>query len=152
VSASRAGGDATLPAAPTAVAAKVRVIYGDTDMMGVAYYGNYLRWFEIGRNELIRARGMTYRQFEERGLMLPVSEAHVKYLKSAVYDDVLEIHTRAGDLGRVRMEFVYEVWRAEGASGPRALIATGSTVHACLAMKGSKPTRVPDDVLAMLRI
>jgi acyl-CoA thioester hydrolase len=129
----------------------VRVIYGDTDMMGIAYYGNYLRWFEVGRNELIRARGMTYRQFEERGLILPVTEAHVKYLKSAVYDDVLEVHTQAGDLGRVRMEFVYEVWRSEGPSGPRALIATGSTLHACLTRRESKPTRIPDDILAAIR-
>jgi len=134
----------------TPVIAKVRVIYGDTDMMGVAYYGNYLRWFEVGRNELIRARGMTYRQFEERGLILPVSEAAVKYLKSAVYDDELEIHTSIADLARVRMVFAYEVWRAEGASGARALIATGSTTHACLSRDASKPTRIPEDVAALL--
>jgi len=132
------------------VVATVRVIYGDTDMMGVAYYGNYLRWFEVGRNELIRARGMTYRQFEDRGLILPVTEAHVKYARSAVYDDVLEIHTRVGDISRVRMDFQYEVWRAEGASGPRALVASGSTAHACLAREGMKPTRIPDDVAALL--
>lgn len=134
----------------TPVIARVRVIYGDTDMMGVAYYGNYLRWFEVGRNELIRARGMTYRQFEERGLILPVTDAAVKYLKSSVYDDELEIHTRLGELGRVRMEFLYEVWRAEGASGPRARVATGSTTHACLAREGMRPTKIPTDVVEML--
>lgn len=128
----------------------LRVIYGDTDTMGVAYYANYLRWFEAGRNELIRSRGMTYRQFEERGLILPVSEVQVRYLKSALYDDVVEIHTKVGDLGRVRIEFAYEVWRADGPSGPRALLATGATVHACLARESLKPTRIPDDVAAML--
>ena len=134
----------------TPVVSNVRVIYGDTDMMGVAYYGNYLRWFEVGRNELIRARGMTYRQFEERGLILPVSEAAVKYPKSAVYDDELEIHTSVTELTRVRMVFGYEVWRAEGASGPRVLVATGATTHACLARESSKPTRIPEDVAALL--
>ena len=129
----------------------IRVIYGDTDQMGIAYYGNYLRWFEAGRNELIRGRGMTYRAFEERGLILPVLEAHVKYLKSAVYDDELEIHTFVGELSRVRMEFTYEVVRREGASGPRELLATGSTVHACLARDGMKPTRIPEDVAAKLK-
>lgn len=133
------------------VVATVRVIYGDTDMMGVAYYGNYLRWFEAGRNELIRARGMTYRQFEERGLILPVTEAHVKYAKSAVYDDLLEIHTRVGEIARVRIGFDYEVWRTEGPSGPRALIASGSTMHACLTRDGSKPARFPEDVASLLR-
>ena len=133
-----------------AVIARVRVIYGDTDMMGVAYYGNYLRWFEVGRNELIRSRGMTYRQFEERGLILPVSEAQVKYLKSAVYDDELEIHTTVAELTRVRMVFFYEVWRAEGPSGPRLLVATGATTHACLSREGGKPTRIPADVAALL--
>ena len=130
--------------------AVVRVIYGDTDMMGMAYYANYLRWFEVGRNELIRARGMTYRQFEERGLILPVIEANVRYKKSAVYDDELEIATEVAAAGRVKLEFRYQVWRREGASGPRELLAEGSTVHACLAREGGKPTRLPEDVLAAL--
>ena len=93
----------------TPVVATVRVIYGDTDNMGVAYYANYLRWFEVGRNEFLRARGATYREVETRGLILPVAEANVRYLKSAVYDDVLEIHTSVGEVGRVKLEFVYEV-------------------------------------------
>jgi acyl-CoA thioester hydrolase len=128
----------------TPVVATIRVIYGDTDMMGVAYYGNYLRWFEVGRNELIRARGMTYRQFEDRGLILPVVEASVKYWKSALYDDVLEIHTTVSELSRVRMGFEYVIRRGEDR------IATGATVHACLS-KAGKPSRIPDDVADMLR-
>lgn len=128
----------------TPVVATIRVIYGDTDMMGVAYYGNYLRWFEVGRNELIRARGMTYRQFEDRGLILPVVEASVKYWKSALYDDVLEIHTTVAELSRVRMGFEYVIRRGEDR------IATGTTMHACLS-KAGKPSRIPDDVADMLR-
>jgi len=141
-----------------AVVSKTRVIYGDTDMMGVAYYGNYLRWFEMGRNELIREKGMTYRQFEERGLILPVAEVEAKYLASAKYDDVIEVHTRVAEMGRVRVSFEYEVWRAvqpatetEPAHGERELLCTGVTVHACLTRADSKPTRIPDDVAALLR-
>lgn len=140
------------------VVARTRVIYGDTDMMGVAYYGNYLRWFELGRNELIRAKGMTYKQFEERGLILPVAEVEAKYLESAVYDDVIEVHTRVAQIGRVRIAFEYEVWRAEQpatetepARGERELLATGVTVHACLARAGGKPSRIPEDVAALLQ-
>ena|SRR5579859_3422714 len=125
----------------------VRVIYGDTDMMGIAYYANYLRWFEAGRNELIRAQGMTYRELEERGLILPVVEAHVRYLKPARYDDELEVVTTVGETGRVRLEFLYEVRRGT----PAELVATGSTVHACLLREGMKPARLPDDVLERLR-
>ena len=140
------------------VIAKTRVIYGDTDMMGVAYYGNYLRWFEMGRNELIREKGMTYRKFEERGLILPVAEANVKYLKSARYDDPIEVHTRVAELGRVRVSFEYEIWRAqeeatetEPERGERELLATGVTVHACLGRADGKPARIPDDVAELLR-
>jgi acyl-CoA thioester hydrolase len=137
---------------------KTRVIYGDTDMMGVAYYANYLRWMEMGRNELIREKGMTYRKFEERGLILPVAEVEAKYLASAKYDDVIEVHTRVSEMGRVRVSFEYEVWRAvqpatetEPAHGERELLATGVTVHACLTKSDNKPTRIPDDVAALLR-
>lgn len=133
-------------------AARIRVIYGDTDMMGVAYYGNYLRWFEAGRNELIRGRGYTYKQMEDQGLILPVTEAHVKYLRSAFYDDLLEVITGTKEIGRVRVSFYYEVWRVEApASGkPRELLATGWTEHACLARDGLKPTRIPAEIARLL--
>ena len=140
------------------VMSTTRVIYGDTDMMGVAYYGNYLRWFEMGRNELIRAKGMTYRQFEERGLILPVAEVEAKYLKSAHYDDRIEVLTRVAEMGRVRVSFEYEVWRGvipatdtEPEKGERELLCTGVTVHACLTRADGKPTRIPDDVAELLR-
>ena len=151
------GGMKPVPLAKPVIA-KTRVIYGDTDMMGVAYYGNYLRWFEMGRNELIREKGMSYRQFEERGLILPVAEVEAKYLRSAKYDDFIEVHTRVAEMGRVRISFEYEVWRAEQpatetepASGERELLATGVTVHACLTRAEGKPARIPEDVADLLR-
>lgn len=68
-----------------------RVIYGDTDNMGPAYYGNYFRWFEMGRNELFRSMGLAYATAERRGLYLPVAETYCKYLQPAKYDDFLII-------------------------------------------------------------
>lgn len=151
------GGMSPVPLAKPVVSS-CRVIYGDTDMMGVAYYANYLRWFEMGRSELIRAKGMTYGQFEQRGLILPVAEVVAKYLKSAHYDDLIEVHTRVAEIGRVRISFEYEVWRAEQpatdtepAKGERELLATGVTVHACLARADGKPSRIPEDVAELLR-
>ena len=70
-----------------------RVLYGDTDSMGVAYYANYLRWFEIGRTELFRRVGSTYRLLEEQGCFLPVYEAYCRYHNPARYDDIIRIET-----------------------------------------------------------
>ena len=84
--------------------ARYRVIYGDTDQMGLVYYGNYLRYFEIARNEFLRLAGARYRAFEEtHRLMLPVVEAHVRYRRPARYDDELAIYAAiAGGARRVR--------------------------------------------------
>jgi acyl-CoA thioester hydrolase len=103
-----------------------RVIYGDTDRMGVAYYGHYLRWFEIGRTELIRSWGLSYKSLEDGGVFLPVSEVHCKFLSSARYDDVLTIETSLDAGLRAGMKFDYEIFKAEDAK----LLATGYTIHA----------------------
>ena len=87
----------------TAARTQVRVIYGDTDAMGFAYYGNYLKWFEIGRSEWFRKTGTTYRELEKSGLYLPVVEAHCSYLKPAFYDDLLTIETSFKFAGPARL-------------------------------------------------
>src|ERR671933_1853959 len=101
------------------VTTQIRVIYGDTDQMGVVYYANYLRFFEGARGEWIRQLGLTYAQIEERGIYLPVLEVGVRYLKPARYDDVLEIHLRVSHT-RVKVRFDYKVYR-EGGSDPLIL-------------------------------
>ncbi|HET6437504.1 MAG TPA: thioesterase family protein [Anaeromyxobacter sp.] len=127
------------------VRTEIRVIYGDTDRMGVVYYANYLRYFESGRNEFIRAKGLRYRDFEERfGLVLPVAEAGVKYLEAARYDDMLAVETTLAELGRASARFTYRIVR-DG-----ALLATGFTVHACLDGEG-RIRRLPAELLAALR-
>jgi acyl-CoA thioester hydrolase len=116
----------------------VRVRYAETDQMGVVYYANYFVWFEVGRTDLLRSTGSTYRELEAEGVALPVIEAHCAYLRSARYDDELEIHTAGRFVSPIRVEFTYEVIRpADGAT-----IATGRTVHASLDRDG-KPRRPP---------
>lgn len=67
--------------------------YAETDQMGVVYYGNYAQYFEVGRVEAIRNLGFSYKQMEEEGIMLPVTELNIKYLRPAKYDELLSIHT-----------------------------------------------------------
>jgi len=86
-----------------------RVIYGDTDAMGIAYHANYLRWFEMGRNELFRHLGLPYREIEAEGFMLPVSEVKCKYLTPARYDDVLVIETTVNAGFRAGIQFDYVI-------------------------------------------
>jgi acyl-CoA thioester hydrolase len=104
---------------------QIRVTYGETDAMGVVYYANYLRWFEIGRTEMMRHLGIAYREMEEQGIYLPVSEAFCKYHRSAKYDEILVIETKIDFLKRVSMQFSYRILREEDG---RELV-TGSTLH-----------------------
>jgi acyl-CoA thioester hydrolase len=126
-----------------AVQAPVRVLYGDTDAMGQAYYGNYLKWFEVGRAEWFRARGMSYREVESRGVFLPVVEAHCAYRKPAFYDDILYIATSFQFAGPARLRFEYEITR-DG-----EILTTGYTVHVCV-NKDRKVLKPPDYLKALL--
>lgn len=119
----------------------VRVRYADTDKMGVAYYANYLVWFEVARTELLRSLGWTYREMEESGVFLPVIEARCEYRRSARYDDELEIHTTGELLTPVRLAFDYTV-RIAGSEPPAAV---GRTVHAATTADG-RPCRLPERV------
>jgi acyl-CoA thioester hydrolase len=123
---------------------EIRVIYGDTDQMGVVYYANYLRFFEAARNEFIRAKGLRYRDFErDFQLMLPVVEAGVEYRRPARYDDLLTVEIALAEARRATARFQYRVLR-EG-----ELLATGHTVHACVD-SGGRVRRLPGELLARL--
>lgn len=121
--------------------ATLRVIFGDTDAMGIAYYANYLRWFEVGRAELMRRKGMAYRELEDAGIHLPVTEASVRYHAPARYDDLLDIHAEMRGVRRASIAFGYRIVAADG-----ALLAEGSTVHAFTDEAG-KVVRVPAEFL-----
>src|SRR2546426_9501538 len=99
------------PLSSTRSISRVRVRYAETDKMGVVYYANYFVWFEVGRTDLLRNSGSTYRDLEAEGISLPVIEAHCEYLRSACYDDELEIQTTGTLLSPIRVEFDYKVIR-----------------------------------------
>jgi acyl-CoA thioester hydrolase len=115
-----------------------RVIYGDTDQMGVVYYANYLRWFESGRSELLRQIGLPYGKIEEQGFHFPVTEVSCRYAHSARYDEVVKIETELSSLGRATLVFNYHVSRESDGT----LLATGSTRHACIDQAG-RLSRIP---------
>ena len=128
------------------VEARLRVIYGDTDQMGVVYYANYFRYFEFSRAEYLRAQGWTYREMEAEGALLPVVEATAHYKSSARYDDLLVIRAAVTELRRASLSFEYEIRRETDG----AVLVTGRTVHACIGRDG-KPTRLPEKVTELLR-
>ncbi|KRF03589.1 thioesterase [Paenibacillus sp. Soil766] len=107
---------------------QLRVRYQETDQMGVVYHANYLTWFEIGRTELIRSLGYPYRKIEEMGLLLPVTEADLKFKKPARYDDVIGIYTRVLQAGGVRLQFAYEIRRIND-DLTEELLVTGTSHH-----------------------
>lgn len=115
-----------------------RVIYGDTDQMGVVYYANYLRWFERGRSEFLRQIGLPYAKIEAAGFHFPVAEVTCRYAQSARYDDVIEIATTLVDLSRVYLLFDYKISR----QADHLVLATGSTKHACIDHQG-QVKRIP---------
>jgi acyl-CoA thioester hydrolase len=127
------------------VATELRVIYGDTDQMGIVYYANYLRFFEAGRNEFIRAKGLRYRDFEAHyALRLPVTEASVRYQQPARYDDLLRLETSLAEIRRASAAFAYRLVREDG-----LLLATGRTVHACVDLEG-RIRRLPEELVTSL--
>ena len=113
--------------------------YADTDAMGVAYYANYLAFFESGRVEAMRQIGADYAQVVGRGVHLPVIEATVRYRRPAHFDDLLLVDTHAADMGVVRFSFVYDVRRETDG----VVVATGHTVHACVDAQSLRPVRLP---------
>ena len=122
----------------------VRVRYAETDQMGVAYYANYFVWFEVARTDWLRAAGLTYREMEADGVLLPVIEARCEYKSPARYDDALSVSAVARVVSLARLAFDYEV------TGPTALIAVGSTVHATVDRTG-RPIRMPARIKELLR-
>lgn len=93
---------------------QLRVRYGETDQMKIVYYGNYANYFEVGRVESIRQLGYSYKEMEADGIIMPVVETHIRYLRSAVYDDLLTIKTTLKELPRNhRIEFYQEVFNEE---------------------------------------
>ncbi|MCK0159832.1 acyl-CoA thioesterase [Allomuricauda sp. F6463D] len=122
-----------------------RVRYAETDQMGVVYHGNYTQYFEMGRVEWLRAMGITYKSMEDNGIMLPVISLHIDYKKSALYDDLLTVHTHLKSKPMVKIEFDYTLTNESG-----ELLATANIVLAFMDKKTGRPIKCPDYILEKL--
>lgn len=132
--------------APQSVS-RVRVRYAETDQMGIVYYANYFVWFEVGRTDLLRQAGWSYREMEAEGFSLPVIETGCRYVQPARYDDELDVTTRGVLLSPVRVRFDYQIVRVSDARP----LASGHTVHGSLDTTG-RPCRLPDHVRAIFTL
>jgi acyl-CoA thioester hydrolase len=117
---------------------KIRVYYEDTDQMGVVYYGNYARYYEIGRTEMIRELGFTYKQLEEMNIMLPARSLKINYLKSAYYDELLTVRTIVDTIPMVKFPIKTEIYNEKG-----ELINSGEVVLVFYNSLTNKPVSAP---------
>lgn len=123
----------------------LRVRYGETDQMGYCYYGNYAQYFEVGRVEALRAAGMSYRELEDSGIMLPVSDLTVNYHAPAKYDDLLIITTKIVSITGARILFHYEIHNESG-----VLISKASTTLVFVKKETMRPTSPPTEFIELM--
>ena len=123
---------------------RLRVRYKDTDTMSVVYYGNYLTYFEVGRVEYLRARGHPMSEVDRR-VHLPVVEAHVRYVRPARLDDLLDVVSRVSECRRASFTFSYEIRNEAG-----EVVATGYTRHACWDPATARMVPLPDWLRAIM--
>ncbi len=124
---------------------KLRVRYAETDQMGIAYYGAYNQYFEVGRVEALRSLNMSYKQMEEDGIMLPVRKVESEYLKGATYDDLLTITSRIEVFPTIRISFSHEIHNSQG-----ELLTIGKVDLVFVSKKSRKPCRPPADFIEKL--
>jgi acyl-CoA thioester hydrolase len=120
---------------------KIRVTYADTDAMGIVYHTNYIKWFEIGRAELLRELGIPYSKIEIMGYNLPLTEVNCHYLYPARYDQVVLVETEILFLKRATVKFSYSIYDET----KEKVLVEGESVHACLNKQG-KIVRIPADI------
>jgi len=124
----------------------IRVRYAETDKMSFVYYGNYATYYEVGRVEIMRQLGISYKDMEDRGCMMPLLEMKCKYIRPAKYDDILRVKTIIKELPASRMTFFYEIYNET--SG--ALLNVGETTLAFINAETYRPIRAPQWFLDMI--
>ena len=124
----------------------LRTRYAETDQMGVVYYGNYPQYLELGRVEWLRAIGLTYKEMEAEGIMMPVVSLQIQYKKPALYDELITICTKLKDLPSTKIEFDYEILNEKG-----ELLSTANTILVFVDAKTFRPVRCPEKVLDLIR-
>jgi len=117
--------------------------------MGIVHHGTYISYFEVGRVEYMRRRGLDYNSWTELGIHLPVVEAHVRYRKTARFDEMLCVESRLTELTRVKVRFEYRLLRGYPV-GSEELVAEGFTLLACVG-DDHVPRRIPPNAEAILR-
>jgi len=123
----------------------VRVRYAETDQMGYVYYGNYAMYYEVARVESLRQLGLTYKELEAMGVMMPVLENHTKFKAPALYDELLRIRTTIKEKPNMRITFFYEIYNEQN-----KLINEGETQLVFINMKSNRPCRVPEAMMDVL--
>jgi acyl-CoA thioester hydrolase len=124
---------------------QVRVRYSETDQMGVVYHGNYIPYFEIGRVEWLRNKGISYKSLEERGIALPIASMTLNYKKSAKYDDLLTIKTKFKKYSGVKIEFDCEIFNESN-----ELLTNAYFLLVFVDIKTGRPICPPDEILAIV--
>jgi acyl-CoA thioester hydrolase len=117
----------------------IRVRYGETDQMGYVYYGHYAMYYEVARVESLRQLGLSYKELEEMGVIMPVLENHSRFIAPARYDDLLRVVTTLREKPGVRIRFEYEIF-----NGDQTLIHQGETLLVFLNKVSNKPCRPPE--------
>ncbi len=125
---------------------QIRARYAETDQMGYVYYGNYPSFYEVGRTESLRDLGISYREMEERGVMLPVRELNIEYKKAARYDDLLTIKVCISEMPVARLCHTYEIYNEQG-----ELLNRGTTTLVFVDSSTMKPCRCPEWFAELLR-
>lgn len=124
----------------------IRVRYAETDQMGFCYYGNYAQYFEVARVEMLRSLGFSYKMLEDQGILLPVTDFSIKYIKPAYYDQNLTIKTFMRILPNVRIAFDYETFNESG-----ELLNEARTELVFLKKETMRPSRAPDELIRKLK-
>ena len=120
--------------------------YAETDQMGFCYYGNYAQYFEVARVEMLRSLGVSYKMLEDQGILLPVTDFSIKYIKPAYYDQNLTIKTFMRILPNVRIAFDYETFNESG-----ELLNEARTELVFLKKETMRPSRAPDELIRKLK-
>ncbi len=121
---------------------KIRVRYGETDQMSFVYYGVYAQYYEVGRVELLRSLGLSYKEIEAMGFALPVVNMNIKYKKPAFYDDELTIRTTIKESPSAKITFHYETFNEKG-----ELLYVGEVILVFINKKTGKPCFAPEVIM-----
>jgi acyl-CoA thioester hydrolase len=125
---------------------QLRIRYSETDQMGYCYYGNYAAFFEIGRVETLRSLGVSYKELEDKGIMLPVLSYEVKFIKPAYYDDLITIKTFIKKMPLARIDFDYEIYNENN-----VLLTTAHTSLVFIQSNSMKPCPAPAEIVEKLK-